>query len=159
VGREATVEEAIAHIDRGAELGLIGQALWVEVERVIMGLKREKDVAHWLEICFCCPCCCGTFKLMRASNLNDIKDRFNSIGWKAEVKEEICNQCELCIKNCPVQAISLKEGRILISEKNCLGCGFCAANCSRHAIKLQLKTPLLETVQDYFTRGGLNVDI
>lgn len=159
VGREATVEEALAHIDKGAELGLIGQALWIEVERVIMGLAREEGVAHWLEICFCCPCCCGTFKLMRASNLKDIKDRFHSIGWKAEVKNEICNSCRLCIKTCPVQAISLEEKRIIIDEQSCLGCGICATRCAQKAITFQLKTPLLETVQDYFTRGGLTVDI
>ena len=159
VGREATVEEALAHIDRGAELGLIGQALWVEVERVMMGLAREKGVAHWLEICFCCPCCCGTFKLMRASNLKDIKDRFHSIGWKAVLNDEICNQCQLCIKRCPVGAISLKENRVCIDAQECLGCGFCAAQCPQSAIKLHLQAPLLEKIEEYFIRGGLTVDL
>lgn len=46
MGCEVCVEEALAHIDKGVELGLIGQALWIEVERFLLSIKREKDVAH-----------------------------------------------------------------------------------------------------------------
>lgn len=159
VGREASVEEALAHIDRGAELGLIGQALWIEVERFLLGIKREKDVAHWLEMCFCCPCCCGTFKLNRATNLKDIKGRFRSIGWKAVVNDEFCIKCQHCIKQCPIKVISLESDHIVINKQECLGCGFCATHCPKEAIKLQLQAPLLGTIQDYFTNNGLKVDI
>ncbi|HPI93815.1 MAG TPA: 4Fe-4S binding protein [Deltaproteobacteria bacterium] len=159
IGREATVKQALAHIDKGAELGLIGQALWVEVERVMMGIKREKDVAHWLEICFCCPCCCGTFKLMKSSDLQDIRNRFQSIGWKARVDDGSCIQCQLCIDRCPVEAISLNAGHIMIDEQKCLGCGFCAAGCPQEAIKLHFKGQLLDSIQDYFSRGGLKVEV
>jgi len=159
MGFEATVDEALAHIDRGAELGLIGQAMWVEVEKHLFGFRSGDGTAHWLEICFCCPCCCSAFKLIRATDQADIKERFRSIGWKAEVKGEACNACGLCVKKCPVGAISLDNDRISIDEKVCLGCGFCAAACKRAAITLQLRTPLKGTVQDYFTDGGLGVDI
>ncbi len=159
MGQEAGVEQALAHVDKAAELGLIGQAMWVEVERHLLGVKREKGVAHWLEICFCCPCCCGTFKLIKASNLKEIKDRFQSIGWKANVSDDSCVTCLHCIEQCPVQAISLQENHIVIDTQKCLGCGFCAAHCPQEAIKLRLESPLLGTVQDYFTRGGLKVDI
>lgn len=157
--REATVDEALAHIDRAAELGLIGQALWIEVERFLLGVKREKDVAHWLEMCFCCPCCCGTFKLTRATNSKDIKGRFRSIGWKAVINDELCTQCQECTEQCPINAIYLENDSIVINQQECLGCGFCAAHCPEEAIKLQLQAPLLGTVKDYFTNSGLNVDV
>lgn len=159
MGREASVEEALAHIDKGAELGLIGQALWIEVERLLLGIKREKDVAHWLEMCFCCPCCCGTFKLSRATNQKDIKGRFRSIGWKADVDDELCVKCGICIKQCPIEVISLEYGYLEINQQACLGCGFCAMHCPREAIDLQLQEPLLGTVQEYFIKSGVKVDI
>lgn len=157
-GRKVTVEEALAHIDRGAELGLIGQALWIEIERVILGLRRDIGVAHWLEICFCCPCCCGTFRINNASNLKDVKSRFRSIGWKAAVNHKTCNQCLICINKCPVIAISIEGDRIVINREQCLGCGFCAANCPQNAMKLKLEGKLHKDIKDYFTQGGLKVD-
>lgn len=159
MGREASIEEALAHIDKGAELGLIGQALWIEVERFLLGIKREKDVAHWLEMCFCCPCCCGTFKLNRATSQQDIKSRFHSIGWKATVDDSSCVQCGACIKLCPIKVIGLNDGRLAIDQQACLGCGLCAKACPKEAITLQLRTPLLGSIEDYFTRGGLKVKI
>lgn len=159
IGREATVEQALAHIDKGAELGLIGQALWVEVERVMMGINRGKNVVPWLEICFCCPCCCGIFKLVKASNLQDTGDRFQSIGWKASVNDDSCVECMQCIEQCPVEAISFQENHVVIDQKKCLGYGFCATGCPQEAIKLKLQGQLLGNIQDYFTRGGLRLEI
>lgn len=158
-GRKVSVEEALAHIDRGAQLGLIGQAMWLEVERLILGVRHEKDVARWLEICFCCPCCCGTFKMIKNANQADISERFRSIGWKAHVDEESCVACGLCIEKCPVQAITLNNKHLAVDQEKCLGCGFCAARCQPKSIKLHLHAPLLDKVQDYFTNSGLKVCI
>lgn len=158
-GHEASIEEALAHIDKAAELGLIGQALWIEVERLILGLKRSPDTARWLEICFCCPCCCGTFRMMKASGDKTVKDRFKSIGWLAEVDAESCIKCRKCVKLCPVEAISLKDDKIVINPDRCLGCGFCGVRCPSHSISLDLKKPLLGGVKDYFTETGLKLDL
>ena len=89
----------------------------------------------------------------------DVKGRFHSIGWKAIVDDEVCIQCEKCVKKCPIEVISVVDGRIVINQQACLGCGICAAHCPKEAIKLKLQTPLLENVQDYFTSNGLKVEI
>lgn len=159
LGREAGVEEAIAHVDRCADRGLVGQALWIEVERLLMGIPREKDVARWLEMCFCCPCCCGVFKLIRGSKRQDVGGRFRSIGWKAVLEEDECTVCMGCVRQCPVQAISLVDDRIVIREEECLGCGICAARCAKKAIRLRLQAPLKGSVRDYFSDGGLKIDL
>ena len=156
VGHEASVEEALAHIDKGAMLGLIGHALWIEFEQYVWGIE---DMSRWLEVCFCCPCCCSPFKLSRSTTVRDIKERFNSIGWKARINEEACNLCGECVGKCPVEAISLKDGRIVIDEKECLGCGFCAARCTQSALKLHLLQPLKGSIKDYFTETGLKLNI
>ena len=160
LGREVSREEALRHIDRGAELGLIGQALWIEAERFLLGIEKGRDrgTARWLEICFCCPCCCGTFKLVKNSAMPDIARRFRSIGWKAAVDAASCTDCRACMAQCPVQAIE-RGDHIVIDQNKCLGCGFCAAKCPVKAISLKLQTPLLATVQDYFVQSGLKVEI
>lgn len=159
LGHESTLDEALTHIDKGAALGLVGHAMWIEVEGYIFGIKRENGVAHWLEICFCCPCCCSAFKLIKASNQTDIKERFRSIGWKAYQDNHTCMSCMKCIRQCPVSAITLKDNCIDIDEYSCLGCGLCALKCPGNAIKLKLKTSLKETILDYFAEGGLRLNI
>lgn len=158
-GHEASIDEALTHIDRAAELGLIGQAMWIEVERLILGVKKNRDVARWLEICFCCPCCCGTFRMIKASGQQDVRDRFRSIGWTAQVDSATCTNCLKCAKLCPVDAISITNKKIAIDQNRCLGCGYCGAHCPSKAIKLELRKPLLNSVQDYFTGSGLRLDL
>jgi Pyruvate/2-oxoacid:ferredoxin oxidoreductase delta subunit len=158
IGHEVSVEEAMAHIDKAAQLGLIGHALWIEFEQYVWGIKDE-EMRHWLEICFCCPCCCSAFKLTRAAGIKEISGLFRSIGWKAVLEPESCTLCTNCVPQCPVQALSLKDNRIVIDEEACLGCGFCAARCPQAAIKLHLQKPLKGNIHDYFTQGGLSLDI
>jgi len=157
-GHEASVEEALAHIDRGAELGLIGQALWIEFEQYVWGITDE-GMPRWLEICFCCPCCCSAFQLYRSTAVKDITSRFRSIGWKAAVNRDACTLCGVCVERCPVKAISVRSECLVIDDEACLGCGFCAAHCPQKTIKLNLRDQLKGTIQEYFTQGGLKLDV
>jgi len=156
VGREATVEEALAHVDRAAALGLVGQSLWIEVEQYIWGI-RDQDMHRFLELCFCCPCCCTALNLAR-SVTPDVLSRFRSVGWKAEVGEA-CTGCGACLETCPVHALSLRDGRAVVREDRCLGCGLCAAPCLQNAIQLRLREPLREDIADYFAASGLELDL
>jgi Pyruvate/2-oxoacid:ferredoxin oxidoreductase delta subunit len=151
IGRKATVEEALAHIDRGVELGLIGQSLWIEMEQYIWGMKEE-DMHRFLEICFCCPCCCTALKL--AKNASDImRKRFISVGWKAVVKDRsktTCGNCQVCTDACPVEAISNNSGYTYINMEKCAGCGICASKCPKENIKLELIEETKEDIKEYF---------
>ena len=55
LGRELTYEEACARVDQAAEAGLMGQAVWVEVEQLLWGIRND-DMDKFLEICFCLSC-------------------------------------------------------------------------------------------------------
>ncbi|UWG95912.1 4Fe-4S binding protein [Dehalobacter sp. DCM] len=157
VGREATVEEALAHIEKGAEMGLIGQALWVGVEKFIWGIL-EDDMTRWLEICFCCPCCCGALQTNRALHSSK-RGAYTSIGWKAVHDDQKCIRCGACKNICPAEAICWKEDQIVIDNNICLGCGRCADKCLQKANVLHLMKPVKEDIKQYFAEGGLNLDL
>ena len=46
-----------------------------------------------------------------------------------------CVVCLMCVYECPVGAISIKEDvTTVIDEEKCLGCGSCYRNCQTGAI-------------------------
>lgn len=154
LGREVTADEACAIIDRAADLGLVGQALWIEVEQFVWGWHSEK-MENFLEICFCCDCCCTALGVMRNST-RDVKRRFKSAGWQAEVDPEGCRLCRKCAPVCPQKAIAFDAGSARISP-DCYGCGLCARQCAPGAIRIVPKAPAMARVEDYFT--GLNLKL
>ena len=50
-----------------------------------------------------------------------------------KIDKEKCLGCGACAANCPVQAITPKDGKYEIGEA-CVECGACAANCPAGAI-------------------------
>jgi len=153
VAREATIEEALGHLDRAAALGLICQCLWVEAERLPLGI-HEKDHHKFMEICLCCPCCCLGFR--NFSHMPDeLVQRFQSIGWTAS-EATGCGMCGACIEVCPVNARGIGGDKVLVSGA-CLGCGICAATCPQQTITMQPRGATKERLQDYFS--GLNLEI
>ncbi len=59
-------------------------------------------------------------------------------GAIAEVDEDACSACKLCLSSCPYSAISMRPedvgGRAMVSASLCKGCGTCAATCPSGAI-------------------------
>lgn len=50
-----------------------------------------------------------------------------------------CIQCMICVRECPQEAISLKDGRIQIDPELCDGCGICAEKCPNGVIDVHLQ--------------------
>lgn len=40
-----------------------------------------------------------------------------------------CIKCGACIASCPVEAISMVNGKVTIDPAKCISCGTCAAVC------------------------------
>nr|MDO8080073.1 CoB--CoM heterodisulfide reductase iron-sulfur subunit A family protein [Candidatus Freyarchaeota archaeon] len=55
----------------------------------------------------------------------------------AEVDEERCIGCQLCMDVCPFHAVIFEEGKSMIIEAVCRGCGNCAAGCPSRAISMK----------------------
>lgn len=155
MAREFTVEEALARVDRAAELGLTCQSLFVEVEQLIWGFRND-EMDSFLEICFCCPCCCVALNLSNNAT-PDVKKRFSPSGWTAVVNHDACVGCQHCVDTyCPQDAIHFREsdGKMVVDQERCVGCGICRAHCPHGAISIKQTMPMRERMQDYFLEEG-----
>lgn len=61
---------------------------------------------------------------------------------KPHVIAKKCVMCDACIRVCPANAISEKQGKAFIDSKICLGCGECLCACIYEAIAVNWKTDL-----------------
>lgn len=52
----------------------------------------------------------------------------------AKIDGEKCVGCEACVGTCPVEAISMKDGKAVVAEDKCIDCGACVAGCPAEAI-------------------------
>ncbi len=153
IAREVSIEEALEHTDKAADMGLIAMCLWIEIEAFGMGVAEE-DHYKLMEVCYCCPCCCIGLRNFKNFG-NDIMKRFSSIGWVAASKDG-CKGCKKCAKVCPTEAITVYEDYIAVSN-DCLGCGICASKCPYEAIEMIQVEPFKDNIQDYFK--GFRMDI
>jgi len=51
-----------------------------------------------------------------------------------EVNPDICTGCGICIDNCPMEAITLIDGKAFINEDECTNCRLCESECPVGAI-------------------------
>jgi len=47
---------------------------------------------------------------------------------------DACVNCGSCVSDCPVEAISEKDGKHVIDPAKCQDCGVCVATCPTEAI-------------------------
>lgn len=160
LGKEITYEEACARVDKAASYGLMGQAVWVEVEQLLWGIRNDQ-MDKFLEICFCCPCCCIAMRLARNATENE-RHRFHPSGWTAVPDLTKCIGCKQCapqVNGCPVEAISFgDDGKVIINQETCVGCGICKNRCKQDVIKIKQTMPMRKDLHEYFQKD-FNIDL
>ncbi len=131
IAHHASKKEAIDHMHKYVNDGLIPMIGRVKVDNLIWGVK---DRGKLLAVCFCCNCCCTI--LNSGKYLPDeVADRIVRLkGLEIKVDDEKCFTCETCIETCFMDAISIKNGVIERDEFKCKGCGLCISSCPEHAI-------------------------
>ncbi len=120
-GREITKEEAIENLKQNEEEGLIFRP----------GNTQEMDF-----VCSCCYCCCGEVAgLKRIPNPADHVTN----NYIAQVNEELCTGCGICVDRCQMDAITIENDVSIINQMRCIGCGNCVLKCPDNAITLEAK--------------------
>ncbi len=154
IGKEVSVEEALAHVKRSQELGLVS----------MMGRSKLDCVTHsigpgnkLMAICNCCPCCCIARAIAYTPPL--LGDKFNIIpGMKISITDD-CTGCGTCSEDgrCIFHAISLKNGHSEIDYEKCRGCSRCISACPNNAIEVVIEDD--DYIQNTIERLSKAVDV
>jgi len=135
-GREISVDEAIAILDRNEEDGLVHT--WINHAKVAD--------AQPYALCSCCRCCCTVWHYADLRNVpND--EIFAKSRYEARVDTELCDGCQDCVDRCQFDAIEMQkvEGskrlKAVVDPGKCYGCGVCTLTCEPGALKMHLVRP------------------
>ncbi len=155
-GKEATAKEAKAYARKGAEHGFAVFAAQAKAEEQMMGIPVDKR-HQFIELCFCCPCCCIAMSNLKYYTPEVKKHNFVSVGFVAKALPD-CKGCKDCVDACPAGAIRVNGNKVWVKEDDCIGCGVCQLKCKHDSIKLvQIGKPKGD-LQEYFD-GLINLDI
>jgi ferredoxin len=123
MARKANKEEAMAHLTRAAEAGLVHQSHNVESSH------------HF--ICNCCSCCCGLLRGVKEFKAPYMMLKSN---YMAQIDEDLCTACGTCAEErCQFDAIAEGEAFYTVDPDQCVGCGVCIETCPTEAITLDLR--------------------
>lgn len=132
IGHKASKEEALEHLRKCREAGLIHFIGKVKGDELWLGASPGNQL---LTICNCCPCCCiaGLIKYMSPI----IAKHYRKLPGVEITVTDRCVGCGTCVKTCFVNAIHLINKHAVIGEM-CRGCGRCVEICPKKAITLTL---------------------
>lgn len=148
-----STEEAIAHIDRAVENGLVPTIARARLDYYYFMLKDEHKM---IACCFCCDCCCalGNYKVVPQATLDQIYPRLD--GLEITVSDK-CVGCGTCAKHCYMSAIRVDNGKARHSE-TCRGCGRCGRVCPQGAVEIKITNPAYfgDTVEKFLSLATIN---
>jgi ferredoxin len=133
LGRQVTQEEALAHVQRCREAGLVHLIGRNKLDTVWLGVGPGDRL---MTICNCCPCCCLWRVLPHVAP--QIGAKVSRMPGVTVAVSDRCLGCGTCIQErCFVEAIHLIAGRAVIDDE-CRGCGRCVAVCPQQAIEISV---------------------
>jgi len=150
-GREATIDEALTHVQKCRVEGLIHLIGRDKIDETWLGVGSEGKL---LTICNCCSCCC-LWKML--SNLDpQIKTKVKRMPGVEMMITETCTGCRLCVEKCFVHAITIQNGKAFIGA-DCKGCGRCADCCPNNAIQVTINDK--QFIQETINRIESSVEV
>jgi ferredoxin len=132
MGHQVSVDEAMAHVQRALETGLVPLVVHAAFDAWMLGIPYRRTLA----LCFCCDCCCTVRQGLRLGPAAFWDTVVRLPGLVVTAGPE-CTGCGLCVEACYTGAISLNGGTVQIGE-SCKGCGRCAIVCPARAVTLRV---------------------
>jgi ferredoxin len=152
LGRRVTKAEALAHVHRCREAGLVHMIGRNKLDTVWLGVGPTERL---MTICNCCPCCCLWRMLPHVTP--EIGAKVSRMPGVSVRVTELCVGCGACTDGvCFAGAIHLEGGRAQISDE-CRGCGQCVAVCPNEAIEMTVEGS--RSVNDTIQRLAGRVDV
>ena len=134
LGKEATKEEALDHVKKCRDAGLVHLIGRDKLDETWLGVGSKIPL---VTVCSCCECCClWKMKPLLHEELSSTIKKMPGI--EIEVTDN-CTGCGSCTKDvCFTDGIQIKDGKAVLSSE-CVICGRCAENCPEQAIKITIK--------------------
>jgi len=152
LGRQATKEEALEHLQHCREAGLVHLIGRNKLDTVWLGVGPGNKL---LTICNCCPCCCLWRALPNFSS--QISAKFTRMPGVSVTVSDRCVGCGTCAQDvCFVEAIRLVDHHAIIDDA-CRGCGRCVDVCPQEAIEISVEYS--QFVEQSIARKSTLVDV
>ena len=136
IARHVTADEAIAHLHKCVEDGLVPMAGRVKIDNYIWGVN---DRGKLLTICYCCHCCCTLLTSLKYLPEDAVSSLVRLKGLRMAVDREGCIRCGTCAEECHGEAIFIEGDEVVHDESKCKGCGRCVSVCPQDAVRAQIE--------------------
>ena len=151
-GRAASRDEALEHMAKCREAGLVHLVGRNKLDKVWLNVGPGEKL---LTICNCCPCCC-LWKVLPVISPS-ISSMVHKMPGVSVTVTDKCIGCGTCANDtCFVDAISLENDHAVISSE-CRGCGRCVDVCPQSAIEITMEK--IENVEEAINRISKRVDV
>ena len=150
-GYEATKEDALKHVEKCRELGLVHLIGRDVIDEQWLGVYPGEKL---MVVCNCCNCCC-LWRILpdMDKDMGLVVKKMPGVELKVTDK---CNGCGKCKDICFVKAIKIEDGVAKISSE-CRGCGRCAEICPNQAIELKINNE--DFIEKTIKRINSSVDV
>jgi 2-oxoacid:acceptor oxidoreductase delta subunit (pyruvate/2-ketoisovalerate family) len=122
---------------------------------VIHHYARRKNGTRKWQIergCNCCSCCCLLISTIKELRNNTVSNLTPSQFHPVHMADK-CIKCGACITACPLDAVSIDNGKITFDENVCIGCGICSKHCNQKAIQMVRREVQFDIPKSYHERN------
>ncbi len=95
----------------------------------------KKLLKTYPDKCIACHLCESVCSGLYFKEDNPAKSCIRINDNRNPIDMNVCNQCQVCVKACPTQALTVNSlGVVMLNKKLCIGCLMCVAACPTNSM-------------------------